>query len=122
MDLQIVLAILIISIAFLGESIFGFAGALISVPLLSLFLGVHDAVTLVLIFQLCTGLLIFKAYKHVNWKVEKLYAAQSLVKNFSGGTLSIDRTQIIEVTTRRVIIDDPVDKIRVKAAQPEPAV
>ncbi len=53
--------------------------------------------------------------------VKKLYAAQSLVKNFSGGTLSIDRTQIIEITTRRVIIDDPADAARVKAAAPSPA-
>lgn len=53
--------------------------------------------------------------------IKKLYVSQSLVKNFSGGTLSIDRQQIIEITTRRIIIDDPVDKATVKAAAPSPA-
>lgn len=59
----------IILIAFLGESIFGFGSALIAVPLLSLFMEVKEAVTLVLIFQLFMGLLIFGSHKHINWKI-----------------------------------------------------
>lgn len=50
--------------------------------------------------------------------VKKLYASQSIVKNFSGGTLSIDRTQIIEITTRRIIIEDPTEDLKAKAVAP----
>jgi sporulation protein YlmC with PRC-barrel domain len=49
-----------------------------------------------------------------NFYVQKLYVAQSIVKNFGGGTLSIDRSQIIEITNRRVIIDDPTEKAKVQ--------
>lgn len=51
-------ATIIIALAFFGESIFGFGGGLIAIPLLSLLIGVKDAVTLVLIFQLLMGLMI----------------------------------------------------------------
>ena len=71
MDINALLVALIIAVAFLGEAIFGFGGGLISVPLLSLILNVKEAVTLVLIFQLRMGLLIFKSYKHITWKVAK---------------------------------------------------
>jgi sporulation protein YlmC with PRC-barrel domain len=38
--------------------------------------------------------------------IQKIYVAQSIVKSFSGGSLSIDRTQINEITPSRVIIND----------------
>ena len=38
--------------------------------------------------------------------IQKLYAAQSLMKSFTGGQLSIDRTQIVEITDKRIIIND----------------
>lgn len=39
--------------------------------------------------------------------VQKIYAARPLWKNIlSGGTLSIDRSQIIEITSRSIIISD----------------
>lgn len=53
--------------------------------------------------------------------VKKLYAAQPLVKSFSGGALSIDRTQIVEITTRRIIVDDLLQKVTAKAVSPSPA-
>ncbi len=65
----LVLSVIIITLAFFGESLFGFGGGLISIPLLSFVLGVKDAVTLALIFQLLMGLLIFQNYKHTNWKI-----------------------------------------------------
>lgn len=49
--------------------------------------------------------------------VQKLYVAQSILKSFTGGSLSIDRTQINEITPRRIIINDLVEK----AAVPAPA-
>ena len=68
MDISYVLVPLVIALAFFGEAIFGFGGGLVSIPLISLLLGVKDAVTLVLIFQLLMGLLIFKSYKHIDVK------------------------------------------------------
>ncbi|HVS58649.1 MAG TPA: hypothetical protein VHD60_02840 [Candidatus Saccharimonadales bacterium] len=38
--------------------------------------------------------------------VQKLYVQQSLIKSFTGGSLSIDRSQIHEITPRRIIIND----------------
>lgn len=77
------MSIIIITLAFFGESLFGFGGGLISIPLLSFVLGVKDAVTLALIFQLLMGLLIFQNYKHTNWKV----AIPMTVGLLVGGTI-----------------------------------
>ncbi len=38
--------------------------------------------------------------------VQKIYVSQSLIKSFSGGSLSIDRSQIVEITPKRVIISE----------------
>jgi uncharacterized membrane protein YfcA len=57
---------LIIGAAFLGEATFGFAGGMISVPLLTLLLGVKDAVTVVLAFQLLMGLLLFSSWSEID--------------------------------------------------------
>jgi uncharacterized protein YrrD len=42
--------------------------------------------------------------------VKKIYASQSIIKNFSGGSQSIDRTQIVEITNTHIIIEDPTEK------------
>jgi sporulation protein YlmC with PRC-barrel domain len=38
--------------------------------------------------------------------IQKIYVSQSIMKSFTGGSLSIDRTQINEITPSRVIIND----------------
>jgi sporulation protein YlmC with PRC-barrel domain len=38
--------------------------------------------------------------------VQKLYASQSVFKSFAGGSLSIDRTQIVEITDTRIVINE----------------
>jgi sporulation protein YlmC with PRC-barrel domain len=38
--------------------------------------------------------------------VQKVYVSQSILKSFTGGSLSIDRTQINEITPRRIIINE----------------
>jgi sporulation protein YlmC with PRC-barrel domain len=38
--------------------------------------------------------------------VQKIYVSQSIIKSFTGGSLSIDRGQIQEITPRRIIISD----------------
>jgi uncharacterized protein YrrD len=43
--------------------------------------------------------------------IHKLYASQSLLKHFAGGMLSIDRTQIVEITDKSVVINDIQGKV-----------
>lgn len=43
--------------------------------------------------------------------IQKLYVSQSVFKNFSGGNLGIDRTQIIEITPKKVVIHDLLQKV-----------
>jgi sporulation protein YlmC with PRC-barrel domain len=38
--------------------------------------------------------------------IQKIYVAQSILKSFTGGSLSIDRSQINEITPTRVIINE----------------
>jgi uncharacterized protein YrrD len=38
--------------------------------------------------------------------IQKIYAGQSLFKNLTRGSLSIDRNQIVEVTSKRIIINE----------------
>lgn len=38
--------------------------------------------------------------------VQKLYVSQSIMKSLAGGSLSVDRTQVQEVTPHRIIIGD----------------
>ena len=42
--------------------------------------------------------------------IQKLYVAQSLLKSLTGGSLSIDRSQIQEVTDSKVVISDLVKR------------
>jgi sporulation protein YlmC with PRC-barrel domain len=48
--------------------------------------------------------------------VQKLYASQSVLKSFSGGTLSIDRGQIVEINNKQVIIQDPLQPTKASIA------
>ena len=38
--------------------------------------------------------------------IRKLYVTQSIFKNFSGGNLGVDRTQILEITNKAIVIND----------------
>jgi len=38
--------------------------------------------------------------------VQKIYVSQSILKSLTGGSLSIDRTQINEITPKRIIINE----------------
>ena len=49
--------------------------------------------------------------------IQKLYAGQSILKNFTGGSLSIDRSQIHEITNKRIIITE----LESRATSPAPA-
>lgn len=43
--------------------------------------------------------------------VQKIYASQSLLKSLTTGSLSIDRTQIVEITNRKIVIQDLLDTV-----------
>ncbi len=60
------------------------------------------------------------AFETTNFFVQKVYTVQPIIKNFSGGSLSIDRSQILEITTKRIIIEDPTEKSRSRAPAPSP--
>lgn len=38
--------------------------------------------------------------------IKKLYVTQPIYKNLNGGNIGIDRTQIIEITNKKVVIND----------------
>ena len=56
--------------------------------------------------------------------VQKIYVGQSIVKSFTGGNLSIDRSQIVEITDRKIVIQEPLKTVKdsAPAAVPSPAV
>lgn len=60
------------------------------------------------------------AFETKNLFVQKIYVSQPIVRNLAGGTLSIDRSQIIEITNRRIIIEDPTVKAEAKAPATAP--
>lgn len=61
------------------QSLLGFGGGLIGIPLLSLYMSVQDAVTIVLFFQTLMGFLIFKIHKQVEWNLIKKIAIASVI-------------------------------------------
>ena len=50
--------------------------------------------------------------------IQKLYVSQSLIKNFVGGSLSIDRNHIVEITNRQIIINELLTGTPARAAVP----
>lgn len=48
--------------------------------------------------------------------IQKLYISQPLIKSFSGGSLSVDRNQIIEITNRKIVIQDPLKPVKSSVA------
>ncbi|MDB5165032.1 MAG: hypothetical protein JWL89_658 [Candidatus Saccharibacteria bacterium] len=50
--------------------------------------------------------------------IQKIYASQSILKNLTGGTLSIDRTQVNEITPQKVIINELTKKAPSPVAAP----
>jgi hypothetical protein len=44
--------------------------------------------------------------------IQKVYASASIVRNLTGGQLSIDRSQIVEITNRRIVVKDIEQKVR----------
>jgi sporulation protein YlmC with PRC-barrel domain len=47
--------------------------------------------------------------------IQKIYVSQSILKSLTGGSLSIDRTQVNEITPKRIIINELMKKAPVGA-------
>ncbi len=60
------------------------------------------------------------AFEKNGFFIQKLYVAQPLIKSFSGGDLTVDRTQIIEVTDKKIVVKEATapDKVVVRSAVP----
>jgi sporulation protein YlmC with PRC-barrel domain len=43
--------------------------------------------------------------------VQKIYVGQSILKSFTGGNLSIDRSQIVEITDRKIVVQEPLKPV-----------
>lgn len=54
--------------------------------------------------------------------IQKLYVAQSIIKSFTGGGLTIDRSQIVEITNRKIVVLDPLQSERASAPIGIPAI
>lgn len=76
---MIFISAIIIGFSFFVQSLLGFGGGLIGIPLLSLYMSVQDAVTIVLFFQTLMGFLIFKIHKQVEWNLIKKIAIASVI-------------------------------------------
>lgn len=48
--------------------------------------------------------------------IQKIYLTQSLMKGLSGGNLGVDRNQIIEITNRKIVIEDPLKPVKASTA------
>jgi sporulation protein YlmC with PRC-barrel domain len=48
--------------------------------------------------------------------IQKIYIGQNILRNLTGGSLSIDRTQIYEITAKQVIINDLIQANPIRAA------
>lgn len=50
--------------------------------------------------------------------IQKLYVSQSMFKSIGGGSLGVDRTQIVEITDKRIIIHDIMPGVPAGAGVP----
>lgn len=54
--------------------------------------------------------------------IQKLYVGPTLIKSLTSGQLSVDRSQIVEITNRRIVIKDLEQPIKGAAPATAPAV
>jgi len=58
------------------------------------------------------------AFETTTMYIQKLYVSRSIFKNLTAGSLSVDRTQIQEITSKKVIINDLLETAPVQATSP----
>jgi len=77
--MTLLLSAAIIAFAFFIQFLMGFGGGMISIPMLSLFMPIADAVSFVMLFQFLTGVAIFTMYKDVDWKKILILIPSSMI-------------------------------------------
>ncbi len=60
------------------------------------------------------------AYDTNTLYIQKLYVSQSILKSFTGGSLSIDRSLIQEITPKAIVISELVSKAKLRVSAPVP--
>lgn len=50
--------------------------------------------------------------------IQKMYVSQPLTKTLRGGQLSIDRSQILEITDKKIVVQEPTITVNNTEAQP----
>lgn len=43
--------------------------------------------------------------------IQKIYVSQSIMKSLTGGSLSIDRSQVVEITPKKIVINELMKKV-----------
>ncbi len=64
------------------------------------------------------------AFEREAFFIQKLYVGQSIVTSFSGGSAIVDRTQIVEITDREILVNDatvPGKVMAMPVTEAEPA-
>jgi sporulation protein YlmC with PRC-barrel domain len=47
--------------------------------------------------------------------IQKLYVTRSMIRSLAGNELGVDRTQIVEITPKQIIINNPLKGMPVRA-------
>lgn len=47
--------------------------------------------------------------------IQKIYVSQPIYKNFKGGNLGIDRSQIVEITDKKIVVSNLTQKLTARA-------
>jgi uncharacterized protein YrrD len=58
------------------------------------------------------------AFETTTMYVQKIYVSRSILKNLTSGSLSVDRTQIQEITKKKIIINDLLELTPAHATSP----
>ena len=48
--------------------------------------------------------------------IQKLYIGQPFIKSITGGQLSVDRSQIVEITNRKIVVNDILEAVKLREA------
>lgn len=55
------------------------------------------------------------AYEEETMYIQKLYVSQSLLKSLSTGQISVERNRIVEITNRKIVVQDPLEGVKATA-------
>lgn len=58
------------------------------------------------------------AFESATMYIQKIYVSQSILKSLTGGNLSVDRSQVHEITPKRIIINELLQTAPASAAAP----